>query len=142
MSAVRGAVFIGVSQAGRLPRLEAAIAGVAKMREWATVDQGFDESSVKVITDATGPVTVRNIKTAVSELLTNTGLEQILIYFAGHGVNLGGAEYWLLSGAPADSDEAVNLDGSVSLARMSGVPHVVFISDACRTAADGVQMGF
>src|SRR5262249_36765470 len=41
--------------------------------------------------------------------------------------------------APDDDNEAVNLEGSISLARHSGIPHVVFISDACRTAAQGIQ---
>ena len=34
---------------------------------------------------------------------------------------------------------AVNLLGSVEAARRSGVGHVVFISDACRVAPEGIQ---
>lgn len=45
-------------------------------------------------------------------------------------------EYWLLSGAPRNPQEAVNVCASEDLARYCGIPHVVFISDACRTAAD------
>lgn len=36
-------------------------------------------------------------------------------------------------------NEAVNLEGSILLARSAGIPHVVFISDACRTAAEGIR---
>ena len=50
-------------------------------------------------------------------------------------MNIGGAEYWLLSDAPTWADEAVNVDLSERFARRCGVPHIVMISDCCRTAA-------
>jgi hypothetical protein len=59
-------------------------------------------------------------------------------YFAGHGIHNGG-EKWLLSNAPRRSGEAVNVRGSEYLARTCGIPHVVFISDACRTAPDSIR---
>ena len=68
-----------------------------------------------------------------------TTVEQLIIYFAGHGVNLSLSEYWLLSGSPEDSNAAVNVAGSMQLARYGGIPNVVFISDACRTAVEGIQ---
>ena len=48
-------------------------------------------------------------------------------------------EYWLLSGAPDDPQEAVKVASSVALARYCGIPHVVLVSDACRTAAESIQ---
>lgn len=69
-------------------------------------------------------------------------IDQLVVYFAGHGVNIRYGEYWLLSGAPEDTQEAVNVEGSVVLARQSAIPHVVMISDACRTAAEGLQVQY
>lgn len=63
----------------------------------------------------------------------------MIIYFAGHGINVGWSEYWLLSDAINDANAAVNLKASEERARHCGVPHVVFISDACRSAAAGIQ---
>jgi len=62
----------------------------------------------------------------------------LIVYFCGHGFNKEG-EFWLLSDAPGDPNAAVNVEGSIRLARDCGIGHVVFISDACRTAAEGLQ---
>jgi hypothetical protein len=68
---------------------------------------------------------------------------QLIVYFAGHGVNNNQSEYWLLSGAPTNPNEAINVAGSALLAQRSGIPHVVIISDAisdaCRTAPEGIH---
>ena len=67
-------------------------------------------------------------------------VEQLIVYFSGHGINSGLFEQWLLSRAPVDPNAAVNVKGSEFGARFCGIEHVVFISDACRTAADsGIQ---
>ncbi len=136
----RGAVMIGVSKTGNLPQLKAAVGCAKKMGKWA-IEQGFTKKLVKVITDEKGAVRAQHIIDAVDKILEEDGLEQILVYFAGHGVNNARSEYWLLSGAPVKTAEAVNLDGSVDAARYVGVPHVVFISDACRTQVEGIQAG-
>ena len=107
------------------------------MEEWAN-QQGIDR--IEVVTDESGdPVIARDIKKAIKTIIEPGNIEQLIVYFAGHGVNLGYNEYWLLSEAPGDPQEAVNLRGSETLARYAGIPHVVFISDACRTAAQGIQ---
>lgn len=138
---MRGAVMIGVSKTGNLPELKAAIPCAKRMAEWAIETQHFPKKLVKVITDEKGPVLAQHIIDAVDKVLEEDGLEQIIVYFAGHGVNNARSEYWLLSKAPLRTGEAVNLEGSVDAARYVGVPHVVFISDACRTQADGIQAG-
>jgi hypothetical protein len=94
---------------------------------------------VTVLTDETGPVEVYDIKRAVRRIVDRAGVEQLVIYFAGHGVNIKYGEYWLLSHAPEDSQAAVNVESSIVLARRCGIPHVVLISDACRTAAEGIE---
>src|SRR5262245_12115055 len=55
------------------------------------------------------------------------------LYFSGHGYWKNNAELWLLSKAPGDADEAVSWVETIELARDSGIPHVVVISDACRS---------
>ena len=78
------------------------------------------------------------VKQAVRELVEAGQLDQLVIYFAGHGVNRNYGEYWLLSDAPSDTQAAVNMAGSARLAAHCGIPHVVLISDACRTAPEGI----
>ena len=126
----RAAVVIGVDKAGDLPALRAAASGAKAVATWAR-DQGYD---VQLFTDATGPVAGKPIKDAISRLVASRTYELILVYFGGHGILRGpDSEYWLLSDAKMDSNEAVNVSGSVYSARNSGIPHVVFISDACRS---------
>lgn len=134
----RAAIFIGVNRTGGLPKLADAAAGAKRMAvEWAR-KQPMD--SVQVITDEKKAVTARMIKTAVAKVVDPGNLEQLVIYFSGHGVNLLRHEFWLLSGAAQDPQECINVAGSEDLARYCGVPHVIFISDACRTAAQGIGM--
>jgi hypothetical protein len=107
------------------------------MQSWAR-EQGF--ATVTTLTDAVGRLPVRAVQDAIAEILRNGTIDQLVVYFAGHGVNIGRGEYWLLSDAPAYTSEAINVEGSAHLARACGVPHIVFISDACRTAAEGIRM--
>jgi len=108
------------------------------MEHWALA-QGLPPRRVLVFTDEQQPVDIGDIKRAIRALVESAAIEQLIVYFAGHGVNIRYGEYWLLSDAPVDPSAAVNVEGSIVLARRSGIPHVVFISDACRTAAEGIQ---
>jgi len=132
----RAIVLIGVQRAGGLPELEAVWDGVAEMKRWAEA-QGFD--AIRVFTDEDDPVGIPAIRTAIKELIDAAVYEQLVVYFAGHGINNGQSEYWLLSEVKSFTDEAVNLKASEELAAYNGIPHVVFISDACRTAARGIS---
>ena len=131
----RAAVLIGVDKTGTLPKLKDAAKGAERMAKWAR-DQKMD--AVHVITDAAGPVDVASIKKVIRELVDAGNISQLLVYFAGHGVNLQRQEFWLLTDAPDDTQAAVNVAGSAGLAATCGIPHIVFISDACRTAAEGI----
>ncbi|MCU7812869.1 MAG: caspase family protein, partial [Candidatus Thiodiazotropha sp. (ex Notomyrtea botanica)] len=135
----RAAVVIGVDKTGGLPKLNDAAKGARRFAKWARA-QGVDP--VKVITDQRAKVTIGKVKDAVKNIVNKGNVEQLLVYFAGHGVNIRYSEYWLLSDAPDDPDEAVNVRGSALLAAYCGIPHVILISDACRTAADGIQAQF
>lgn len=139
----RAALLIGVHRTGGgLPRLEAVGPGVAAVARWARA-QGFTD--VLEITDMpdgdedAAEVTLLGVQKALRELMRNPP-EQLLVYFAGHGVNIGHTEHWLLSGAPDFTTEAVSVDATKTHAAYSGARHVVIVSDACRTAASGIAM--
>lgn len=132
----RAAILIGVNKTGGLPALSDAVTGAKAMAVWAKA-QGMAE--VHCFTDDSGPVVVADIRKAIRAIIEEGTTEQLIIYFAGHGVNNNYAEYWLLSDAPIDDSAAINLESSSDQARHAGIPHVVFISDACRTAAAGIQ---
>lgn len=134
----RAAILIGANRTGHLPVLQDAAAGARRMAQWALA-QGMAQDRVVLFTDEAGPIDVADIRRAVRALVDAGTLQQLIVYFAGHGVNIRYGEYWLLTDAPEDASAAVNVEGSVVLARRCGIGHVVFISDACRTAAEGVQ---
>ncbi|HSK77019.1 MAG TPA: hypothetical protein VLQ45_11215 [Thermoanaerobaculia bacterium] len=140
----RAAVLIGVKKTGGLPVLRAVRDGVEKMRKWAVSQPGMLDPEgvprVVVLSDDDGTkVKTADVKEAIWRFVDDGTIEQLFVYFAGHGANVRHSEYWLLSGAPDDPDEAVNVKGSIPLARQCGIPHVVLISDACRTAAASIQ---
>jgi hypothetical protein len=120
-----------------MPPLRDAAKGVRRMEQWART-QKID--LVEVFTDENdGSVEVGSIKKAIKRIVESGTFDQLIVYFAGHGVNIRYGEYWLLSDAPSDTQAAVNVQGSEVLARFAGIPHVVFFSDACRTAAEGIR---
>jgi hypothetical protein len=135
---VRAGVFIGVNQAGSLPALKDAVAGAKRMHAWA-LQQGMEPSQAVLITDDHDPVDATQIARAINTLQQGAGVDQILVYFAGHGVNLFLNEYWLLSEAPIVPGSVVNVRGSIALAEYSQARYVVLISDACRLPATGLQ---
>lgn len=135
---IKAGVFIGVDQTGNLQKLNDAASGATRMYEWGLA-QGMGSSAV-LITDRNGNnVYPRLIYQAIKRIVDGPGVDQLIVYFAGHGVNINRSEHWLLTDAPVDTSAAVNVSGSVELARYCGIGHVVIISDACRVAAEGIQ---
>ena len=135
----RAAILIGVHKVEKLPKLHAVLDGVKRMEEWALA-QGMDRELVQTITDEDGGrVTGDDIQLAVMKSLKTDGLKQLIIYFAGHGVNIGYQEYWLLTHALEFANHSVNLAGSVARAMNSGGKHIVLLSDCCRTAPQTIQ---
>jgi Caspase domain len=133
----RAAVLIGVKKTGNLPELQAVSSSVKAMALWAKA-QGLDEKLVRVVSDDSGPVTAQRLKDEIESLVDRGTVDQLIVYFSGHGFNIE-SEYWLLSDAPKDTDAAVNVEGSVRLARYCGIGHVLLVSDCCRSAAEGLQ---
>ena len=84
----RAAVLIGVNRVRGLPALNDAVRGTHRMNDWV-LSQGFAPAHVALITDEGGPVTVAAVQDAIERLLDPmAGVEQLLIYFAGHGLNI------------------------------------------------------
>lgn len=136
---VRAAIVIGVKKTGNLPTLQAVDRCVDLVSKWGEAQRGMG-GRVTVISDAGGAAVIADAVRSVIKSVVDLGtVEQLLVYFAGHGVNVRHNEYWLLTNAPEDPNAAVNVRASIDLARDCGIPHVVFISDACRTAADSIQ---
>ncbi|MXN91685.1 hypothetical protein GR160_10650 [Flavobacterium sp. Sd200] len=126
----RCAVIIGVNKTGGLPALEDAVSNARDFEAWA-ISQGFETT---LLTDDTGKVTIDMAYNAVTQYVESLSAELLIIYFSGHGIIKGPTdEFWLLSDAPQRSDAAINLQTSRLYSRCSGIPHVVFISDACRS---------
>jgi len=136
----RAIVLIGVSQTrGHLGRLEAVESAVDLMEQWAR-GQGIPADRIVRITDGAGePVTTHQIYRWVRHFVEQDPVEQLIVYFSGHGSLVGRAEFWHLSDAPADLNAAVNLEVSIETALYGSVRHVVFISDACRTVLTGTR---
>jgi hypothetical protein len=129
----RGAVVIGINKTGNLPILNAARSGAKQVADWLK-GEGFD---VKLFADDTGPVEAHGIFEAIKNFIDRGTLEELVVYFAGHGCITGTtSELWLLSDAPDDPNAAIVLNECYSFAQTSGVPNVVFISDACRSRTD------
>src|SRR5262249_44195877 len=129
----RAGVIVGVDRTGTLPGLNAAASGAEKFADWAR-SESFD---VELITDRAGDVAVSAIKQAIKKFVDAKTYSQLVVYFSGHGV-LRGPDYelWLLSKAPGDPNEAVVVPQSIYHARNSGILHIVFVSDACRSIPD------
>jgi hypothetical protein len=130
----RAAICIGVNRAGQMSPLNAAAHGAHDFALWA---QGQGCETI-VLTDDAGAVTVSEIFKAIKTRVEARVYDQLIVYFSGHGIlTAPGAEYWLLSDSPDNPNEAVNLLRSSEEARNSDIPHVVFISDACRSSVTG-----
>ena len=131
----RAAICIGVDRAGSMTPLQAAVQGARDFEAWART-QKCDTILLK--DDAAGRVTVSEVFDEVEKIVNAGTYSQLIVYFSGHGIlTAPGAEYWLLSRAPQNPNEAVNVSRSIVDARNSGIPHVVFISDACRSSVPG-----
>ncbi|MFF7726232.1 caspase family protein [Streptomyces sp. NPDC008001] len=133
----RAVVLIGVHKAVDLPELQAVDHGLHHMETWAR-GQGIPDHRIKIFSDTNGAeVRLADVSEAVQSFADLMSLEQLIVYFCGHGVLVNGNEYWFLSRAPQNPNEAVNVWLSWITAKKCGVGHVTLVSDACRTAPSG-----
>ena len=104
--AKRAAVVIGLDKTPGLPDLRAAVAGAHEMADFLE-NENFD---VSLFTDEQNNlVRAHNIADKIEELVGLGILDQLVIYFAGHGTLAGTSEYWLLSKAATQSSEAISV---------------------------------
>jgi hypothetical protein len=133
--ATRAAICIGIDQAGSMPALKAAARGARDFEQWAR-SQHCD--TTLLVDDGGTRVALMDVFDAVAPYVAAATYEQLFIYFSGHGFITGpDAEFWLLSRAPENGNEAINLRRSIADAENCGIPHIVFVSDACRSSAGG-----
>jgi hypothetical protein len=131
----RVAIVIGVNKPKAPAPLQGAVSDAIGFATWIA-KQGFETTS---FVDDKNPVTFASIFAEVERVVNAGTYSQMVIYFAGHGLQNGGSEMWLLSGAPDNSGEAISVEASVMAARESGLASVVFISDACRSIPNNLQ---
>jgi Caspase domain len=103
------------------------------MYEWATNPElgAINKNLAICLTDDDGEVSVDDVSTAV-ELLIEAAVDQIVLYFSGHGAYVRGGATWFLSRAGERSYDAISVVSTVQLASWGKTPHVVIISDACQ----------
>lgn len=129
----KAAIVIGVDKTGGLTPLKSAATCAKEVADWLE-KEGYD---VECLTDDNEPVTNDRVTTAIERFVTSPPrYHQLVVYFSGHGYWYARSDIWLFSKAPLKTHEGINLDGAIDLARYSGIPNVVFVSDACRSIPD------
>ncbi|KPE52949.1 MULTISPECIES: caspase family protein [Chryseobacterium] len=136
------AILIGINQIPEMPYLASPSSYAIKMKNWAEgqgyitalfVDEPRGEST-------SGECTRTYILNTVSTII-DEGTDQLLIYFAGHGVErAAGEDIWLFPGYLRDTSESASVLSCQQRAYRSGIKHVVFISDACRSASSATTV--
>ncbi|MDO9004651.1 MAG: caspase family protein [Aquabacterium sp.] len=117
--------------ASAFPKLNAAALGAQQMANWASQRN----IPFTLLTDQGGnKVRHADVYEAVDKFVKDGVYDQLILYFSGHGVLMApDCEAWLLSGAPDNPNEAINVAGSIANARTCGIEHIVVYSDACRS---------
>lgn len=124
------AIGVGSTSGSSFPKLKGAVRDARAFHDWGKA-QGFD---CKLFVDDRKKIRFADVFDALDRFVNMGIYSQIVVYFSGHGIlKAPDCELWLLSGAPRIPSEAINVRGSIDNARASGVEHVVFISDACRS---------
>ena len=133
----RAAIVIGVDKAGDLPVLNAAASGASNVASWLAREEFevFTYIDRENISEQYTPVKIDPIFETVNSIADKGTYEQLVIYFSGHGFLNSYNEFWLLSGAPNNPNQAISLQECTRLCRRTGIDNVVFISDACRSLA-------
>lgn len=127
---MRAAVVIGVDKTNGLPKLKGAASGALDMKHWLE-KEGYH---VTAHTDSAKKVVcLSDIFTTIDTYVKCPTIAKLVVYFAGHGYYSSGNEIWLLSGAPGNANEAINLKTSGEFARLTPLTNVIFVADTCRS---------
>jgi hypothetical protein len=119
-----------------LPLLSGARSGAEHFATWAQ-GQGFEVLSF-IDTDSRS-VALEDIRQGLEPAVRSGSLERLFVYFAGHGLGGFGDDVWLLSGAIRRRDEAIDVLTTRLDAKRSGIPHLAFFGDACRSGDDNLS---
>ncbi|WP_435270137.1 caspase family protein [Streptomyces sp. 1222.5] len=134
------AISIGVGSVQGIRELPDARQGAEDFARWAEA-QGFQVH--REIDHKGKPVRIHAlrdlVKRVVREARQTRDIARLFIYFAGHGINYGGQDCLLLTEATEDGSEAINMTRSLRFAYGCRIPHVAFISDACRSLSAHVR---
>lgn len=123
------AIVIGINNTERMPPLAGAVLGAKEFATWATSQQFH----VELHTDEHQEVKFDEVYASVDKVIRSRKCKTLIIFFAGHGRWKGvGTETWLLSRTSGPA-QGIEVYPSSLLATGSGIPHVIFISDACRS---------
>lgn len=136
------AILIGINTIPDLGYLSAPTSYAVKMKAWAET-QGYithlfiDEPVDDLVSGKCSRIDIL----AVTKKIIDDGCDQLLIYFAGHGVERTiGDDVWLLPGYVDDPADCISIFLSQQLAFRTGIEHVIMISDACRSASDSASI--
>jgi hypothetical protein len=121
------AIAIGVGKAKGVAALPGAVNGALGFCAWA---QRMGHDAV-AITDQIEDLTLDRLRNEVSRALTETPIQRLLLYFAGHGLMKEiGDGLWLLS--DWELGRAVSVDLLRRRLRGYGIEQIAIFSDACR----------
>ena len=114
-------VAIGVGKTnGEFHELKGAAQDAKEFHDWG-VAQGFD---CVLLADADRKVRVADVYEEINTFVGKGIYSQIVVYFSGHGVlQAPDCELWLMSGAPDNPNEVINVCGSIQAARSTGIEH-------------------
>lgn len=126
------AIVIGIDKSGTLPVLRAAASGATQFGDWLE-GEGFEVK--RFIDSPTDKVKIDPIFEEIDRIVSRGTYQQLVLYFSGHGFLNSYRELWMLSDAPKNPNQAISLLECERLCKRSGIPNVVFISDACRSTA-------
>ena len=133
---MKNIISIGIDNAAGLTPLGAAVSGAKEFEAWG-IAQGY---STDLFVDETKKVSQSAIFDRINEIVDSKTCELLIVFFSGHGIlKSPSQEIWLLSNAKNNPNESINLTGSIDNARTSGIPYIVFISDACRVLPNELQ---
>lgn len=132
------AILIGVNNIPGLGYLSSPTGYALKMKQWAQEQEYNTHLFVDEPIDGhISGMCSRSDILKVTKNIVDNGCDKLLIYFAGHGVErTAGDDVWLLPGYVDDPADCISIFLSQQLAFRTGIPHVIFISDACRSPSD------
>lgn len=135
------AILIGVNEIPNLDYLSTPSRYAIEMEDWA-ISQGYKTSLF--VDESNGRPTAGNCcRTDILKTITEIFdvNDQLLIYFAGHAIETNaGNDVWLFPGYENDVNDCVSIYLNRALAYTLGIPHVIFISDACRTPSNSENL--